>query len=492
MMSSFNRLSQASEPAIPLRRPKIRRAWSAPSHRQPPPNQPLKVSGFHLHRDIESEFQSELGKNLFEQTVQLQENSATLAPVNISNLPATGRIACCWRQCDKTPHLYDQRRCVNIRDTICKSPLVTENKNFISYFTRGQLDKVSVAKSRGYTDLPVPNIGKFVKRVRSADVGSLTQFSLKDQYCNESIEEIRGNYWRSKVLEKEEKDRITLVEGICRDILNELCDGPVSDQLYFSEKRKHLLKIKMSLDEETENWINLVKEEAKREAEQREAAAKKLLEYEESKRPKRKKNSKKKRPKSILKSRLRSKSDTDSDLASLKSSREGGKSVRFRENLTDTKIINRSKTGTSKKRGKKKQETGLTELDQSKGQKKAGGRILSPKRRSSRKKKTFPGYTSSEKLSKQKVTPIEEISSVSPIDSTTMGTKADHRREEISNVGAQDETVDCLPQELVKIVIPDEPPNFSLADEYHTKKELVADWLQNKYCSAAPKTIPLI
>ena len=127
-------------------------------------------------RDLESEFQRELGKCLFERTVQFAEegvatgtlpsqtdsNNNTMSSrnarsVSVNDLSSFSSGAGANRE---SMRFFDSRRYLNVRPTRCTSALVQRNERFDTYFVRGSLNKYAVANAMGPVASPHPPIGK--------------------------------------------------------------------------------------------------------------------------------------------------------------------------------------------------------------------------------------------------------------------------------------------------------------------------------------------
>lgn len=450
-------------------------------------------------RDLESEFQRELGKCLFERTVQFAEEGAisgsipTQVNVNNNNNNLKSRSSNRSVSVDdlssftgggtanrESMRFFDSRRYLNVKPTRCTSALVQQNERFDTYFVRGSLNKYAVAHAMGPISSPHPPIEKDVHRMQAANKDSLRPFSVREAFTDKEKEEAPDEYWKQKAIE--EKERLEAEEEA-------RIEAEARARIEAIEKEKR--------EREEEKARLIVEEQARKEAEEllafaraeSEAIKAQLTEVEKARdealtkletlstmsttgkgkskgkgkgKGKGKKgkgggsdsmsevsgSSKKKAGKKILKN-----GEADDN-----SSTTGGKKVSFKEKLTSTKTISPRE------------------------------RTKSPKRSSSGggKKNNFPGSARS-KSGSAKVKGKKKKKKKSPEPPAEPLPEPEPVKEEPPPV---EDITEKLPKKPKPIIL-DEPPMFCLATEYKTRQQMVEEWLYVRSCSACPTSMPL-
>ncbi|XP_041484041.1 eukaryotic translation initiation factor 4 gamma-like [Lytechinus variegatus] len=453
-------------------------------------------------RDLESEFQRELGKCLFERTVQFAEEGAMSGSIptqpdlnnNNTNNNANIKSRTSNRSVSvddlssftaggtanrESMRFFDSRRYLNVKPTRCTSALVQQNERFDTYFVRGSLNKYAVAHAMGPLSSPHPPIEKDVHRMQVANKDNLRPFSVREAFTDKEKEEAPDEYWKQRAIE--EKERLEAEEKARIE----------------AEERARIEAIEREKREREEEKARLVAEEkARKEAEEllafaraeSEAIKAQLTEVEKARdealtkletlstmsasgkgkskgkgKGKGKKgkgggsdamsdvsgSSKKKGKKTILKN-----SETDDN-----SSTTGGKKVSFKEKLTSTKTISPRE------------------------------RTKSPKRSSSGggKKKNFPGSSRS-KSGNAKVKGKKKKKKKSPEPPAEPPPEPEPVKEE--EPPPIEDITEKLPKKPKPIIL-DEPPMFCLATDYKTRQQMVEEWLYVRSCSACPTSMPL-
>ena len=479
--------------ASPRRRPGTaigtcrRVAFSATSPRPPqterPRRQPMRsLSAESLFiipqaESLESEFQTVLGKTLFEKTVNGAEE----------DIMAKGDSVIQWNDkplshsADNSPSIrksgppvFQYRTAITVRPTRCTTPLVNQNQSFRSYFPKGSLDINAVATAHGLVHQPCPNIRPQIHRIRSATQRNLLNFSLKQDYNDEVKETARERYWKRRAELKVLEDCVRM------DVISEILAKADAE----IEKREQERAAAARAEAERLAEIERIEAEKRRLEEERLARlmengaqtdityieAIKNAENAPAKGKKKKGKGKKKKSSSPSRDGKSSKTakkkkktpkgaDDDYDpenipASILKDERLGsagsGKRVRFREKLTSTKTI--GSRSSSPKSGKR---------SSSPNGKKRGGKRGKGKKG---KTKEDPVVIPVELPKPEPPPPPPEPPEVKPIEE---------------------------PTEAV-IMQMDDPPEFILAEDYKTKNQLVSEWLHFKTCKVASRNSSLI
>ncbi|XP_071483193.1 uncharacterized protein [Diadema antillarum] len=451
-------------------------------------------------RDLESEFQRELGKCLFERTVQFAEEGAAAEAlptqrdsnnnvgtpksnrsVSVHDLSSFSSGAGANRE---SVRFFDSRRYLNVRPTRCTSALVQKNERFDTYFVRGTLDKYAVANAMGPVTSPHPAIGKDLHRVQIASKGNLRPFSVREAFTDKEKEEAPEEYWKQKAIE--EKERKEAEEKARKE----------------AEERARIEAIEREKREREEEKLRLIEEaRARKEAEELLAFARAETEVIKAQLS----EVEKARDEALTKLETLSTMSTTSKGKGKKgkSSGKGGKGKgkgKGKKGKGDTSDANSDVSSVSRKKAGKtilksgdtddnssttdsKKVTFKEKLVSTKAISPRGNRAKSPK--SGGKKKNFPGSSRSKSGSakvkgkkKKKKSPEPPPVEEAPPPPVV---------EEPPPVVSLEEK---LPKKPKPIVL-DQPPMFCLATDYKTRQQVVEEWLYLRSCSAYPTDMPL-
>ncbi|XP_071953122.1 uncharacterized protein [Antedon mediterranea] len=402
--------------------------------------------GFKKNIDLESQFQTELSKCLFEKSLEefeknnsaddtalLKSRNQSLAKTRPSSSisywssqPAFELSQSLWTI--KT-NCFDPRISLNIKETRCKSAIVQNNEKFDTYFVNGSLDARAVAKSRGPIETSTGNIRAHVHRIKSGTTRNLHKLSLRHKYSDKNKE---SEY---------------------RTMMKLYVDKPPPappPPLTPEEKQRA-----------REEALRIIAEKLK--AEEDERAAKEAE----------------------LKKQAEEKAAAEAAVAAASRPSSSGKTVTFNENLTSTKIIGgRKKSSRKNSPARKSSPTGgKTKSFPGSGRGSPSGRKKSPNsspsdspKPPSPKGKRKKGNTKGKKGKSKKKQIIPEV--ITPPVEPTPVEKPEPEPEPVP----LEPQVENIPSEP-KVILLDDPPKYTPTGEYKTKNKRVTEWLYS--CSSA-------
>lgn len=449
---------------------------------------------------VDSEFQTILGKSLFEKTVNGAEDDLMAkgdSVIKWSDRPASTLGAS--RSGDTNfstaaspkpsgPPVFEYRTAISVRPTLSTSPLVKQNQTFASYFPKGSLDHHTVAHSHGRVDGPYPSITRQVHRLRSASHVNLRSFSLKPDLTDRKKETAREIYWKRRAQLK------VLEECIRQDVIDEvmaLADAEIARR---EEQRAAARLVQLEKLAELERLeLERIRLEQERLARLIENGAQTTITYIED--------------------------IKNAEKAPVKGKKKGKKG-RGKKSSSPSRGGGAKSPKTAKKKKKKSPSVGADDDNQTLPQKTVTS-ILKAEERLGSASSLSSGDSAKKRVSfRKKLTSTRTIRSNSPPKRSSSPTPGGKKRgaggkRGKGKKGKAKVSPEPIPVEPVAPVEPpppppepepeppvepsepiviqlDDPPEFIPAEEYRTKNQLVQDWLTYKTSKSASKTLPLL
>ncbi|XP_033123653.1 nascent polypeptide-associated complex subunit alpha, muscle-specific form-like [Anneissia japonica] len=422
-------------------------AWATQKHNRT--NTFPRSDAFRKNIDLESQFQTELSKCLFEKALERIESRTCADDIALlksrhlskniirpsssfsywSSQPIFEMSQSLWTT--KT-NCSDLRTSLNIKETKCKSEIVKNNEKFDTYFVNGSLDVRAVAKSRGPIETPTGNIHAQIHRIKSANAQNLHGHSLKYMYSDK-----RKEYEYRKMMKL---------------YIDKPPPAPPPPPTPAERQQAR------------DEALRILTEKLK--AEEEEKAAKEAQ----------------------LKKEMEEKAAAEAAAAAIASRpSSSGKTVTFNDKLTSTKIIGGRKKGS--RRGSPARKPSPTTRTNSAAPKKpfpGSGRASPSSRKASPSGSPKPpspkGNTKKKKggakgkKEKKKDKKVETVVTPPPEEPKPLVPEPEPLPEPIKPEEPKQ------PSEP-KVVLLDEPPKYTPATEYKTRNKRVSDWLYS--CSSA-------
>ncbi|XP_033644976.1 uncharacterized protein DDB_G0284459-like [Asterias rubens] len=475
-------------------------------------------------KDINSQFQTVLGKCLFDQAVQGAEDGGQQSPVATrgmtpmpgSGSPGSSRPASSQGSTGTNSPLMDtSRTTIRLRPTRCTSPLVKGSRSFDSYINNGSLDQVAIAKARGPLEPPKPCIYKYIHRVKTASNNNLNDFSLKSEFTDSLRESEREKYWKGKVEEKiieeemnerKEREKAEMMI-ILEDMKKEYVVRKAKEEAELRKKQEELDRIAKEKEEKealmaasianqciADDTLSVISSSSK---------SSKKRSSKKGGRSKKDKNSKKGKSSSKKSAKKRASVSPSRDESNQGSGRNTPQPILKSDGRRQSSA---EQSENSSGTGKTKRVTFRKNLVSSKTFK--SSKPVSPKKISP--KKSFPGSAGSESRSSSPTRGDKKSRSSSPKGKRTRGKGSKKGTKKKSTVDAEPQVEPPQepeqvpepvepettlepeePKEPVVIVV-DEPPEFIPAVDYKTRNQMVEEWLYYRTSSANRKANPPI